>query len=66
MNDNGPLKKGKNNSNLTRRKFMSIGSKGAVAASIPLFFSNNVNNAFAETLSGKADLKKYYSHFGID
>ncbi|MEN8153727.1 MAG: metallopeptidase TldD-related protein [Acidobacteriota bacterium] len=45
---------------------MSIGTKGAVAASIPLFFSNNVNGAFAEKLSGKAELNNYYSHFGVD
>lgn len=66
MSNNGSLKKGKNNSNLSRRKFMSIGTKGAVAVSIPLFFSNNVNNAFAKSLNGKAELNKYYSHFGVD
>ncbi|MCK5222005.1 MAG: TldD/PmbA family protein, partial [Candidatus Aminicenantes bacterium] len=45
---------------------MSISAKGAAAASIPLFFGNNINMAFGKEMPGSSELGNYYNHFGVD
>jgi len=57
---------GEKKSGFTRREFMSISAKGAAAASIPLFFSNNINMAFGKEIPGSSELGNYYNHFGVD
>ena len=57
---------GEKKSNFTRREFMSISAKGAAAASIPLFFGNNINMAFGKEMPGSSELGNYYNHFGVD
>lgn len=66
MSNYDPLKGGKKKSNFTRREFMSLSAKGAAAASIPLFFGNNINMAFAKGTTGPSELGEYYTHFGVD
>jgi len=65
MSNYDPRKRGEK-SNFTRREFMSISAKGAAAASIPLFFGNNVNMAFGKDSNTPSELGEYYAHFGVD
>ncbi|MCK5004974.1 MAG: TldD/PmbA family protein, partial [Candidatus Aminicenantes bacterium] len=66
MSNYGSRNKSGGKSNFTRREFMSISAKGAAAASIPLFFGNNINMAFGKEMSGSSELGNYYNHFGVD
>lgn len=66
MSNYGSRNKSGGKSNFTRREFMSISAKGAAAASIPLFFGNNINMAFGKEMPGSSELGNYYNHFGVD
>ena len=50
---------------ITRRKFLEIGAKGAVLASIPAIFKSNPAAAFI-TPQLDSKIGSYYEHFGVD
>lgn len=51
---------------LTRRKFLEMGAKGVVIATIPIIFKPNPAIAFLTPPEGKGKLNDYYKHFGVD
>ncbi|MCP4704955.1 MAG: TldD/PmbA family protein, partial [candidate division Zixibacteria bacterium] len=53
-------------SNISRRKFLKTGAKGAALASIPIFFKTNPVAAILSSTGGELTLTDYYNFFKVD